>query len=790
MDDVISKLPQTVAVTTEGGSITESQVLWNPAPVKGSYDPTVKTAQTFKLSGVLNLPDAVSNPDELTAEIEVTVNAVKKYKVTVNGGSGSGEYEEKTTVPVVLTEVPADKVFTGWSIDKKNVLLNNPAAKSTFFTMPSEKVVVTANYRDKIANVALTGDVPKAGEALPTEVNCVADGVTATLAWTPSDTVAGYNKSYTAIVRLKADSASFYEFADDVSVTVNGNPVGSDNIAVNADKTITITYEITTDKAKLTGIEPLTAISGIAHGTAIADMPLPGFAVLNTEDGTKYAKVTWSNTPSSGSYDNDNTEAQTFTLEGTVTLPDDVDNSDDVSLTVSIGVTVSEADKVGAPVANIPGGTYPAEIDVTLTSTTDGASIYYTTDESEPTTESTLYEGAIKISGAAGAEVPTTVKAIAVKDDMQPSDVVTLEYNIAIPEPTYALTVTGGSGSGEYKAGETVTIMANAADKNKTFAGWEVSGIESLEAKETVTFIMPAETVTVTAKYNDKITQLNCTITEPQAGEKLVETITFDAAGIGKSLMYWMTGDTKARYGTEYWAFASVMPDSANFYEFADDVIVTVNNVPALSVEKSSDGSLTFYASYKTEKAKLSGIENPADITGVENGTALADILPKTVKITTNDADTNKAEVVWNTENVDYDPSKAEEQTFTVSGSVTLPENVENEGNISTDVTVKVTVKARIIPKAEIVIGDNIAYTDNTMTVSVNVENPTEETENGVMIAALYNESGVCVQVVRVSDNKAVLSRIEKGYVKVFLWDSLGTLKPILNPAQKNLTVE
>ena len=52
-------------------------------------------------------------------------------------------------------------------------------------------------------------------------------------------------------------------------------------------------------------------------------------------------------------------------------------------------------------------------------------------------------------------------------------------------------------------------------------------------------------------------------------------------------------------------------------------------------------------------------------------------------------------------ENVNYDPSNTEEQTFTVLGSVTLPETVENTDNISTNVTVKITVNAKIIPTPE-----------------------------------------------------------------------------------------
>ena len=62
--------------------------------------------------------------------------------------------------------------------------------------MPAENVVISAAYRDKIKNVELTVNEPTAGENLPTEVTCETEGVTASLVWTPNDTAAGYNKSY------------------------------------------------------------------------------------------------------------------------------------------------------------------------------------------------------------------------------------------------------------------------------------------------------------------------------------------------------------------------------------------------------------------------------------------------------------------------------------------------------------------------------------------------------------------------------------------------------------------
>ena len=64
-------------------------------------------------------------------------------------------------------------------------------------------------------------------------------------------------------------------------------------------------------------------------------------------------------------------------------------------------------------------------INVTITTTTSGASIYYTLDGSEPDATDTLYSSAISISGL------TTVKARAFKVDLPPSDTVGKSYTFS-----------------------------------------------------------------------------------------------------------------------------------------------------------------------------------------------------------------------------------------------------------------------------------------------------------------------------------------------------------------------
>ena len=99
------------------------------------------------------------------------------------------------------------------------------------------------------------------------------------------------------------------------------------------------------------------------------------------------------------------------------------------------------------PVFDPASGTYDQPISVTMTSETEGATIYYTIDGTEPTDASPEYTGAIDI------EQTTTVKARAYADGMDPSYIATANYTI--------ITLVEVSSVSELRAGATDGTIYN-----------------------------------------------------------------------------------------------------------------------------------------------------------------------------------------------------------------------------------------------------------------------------------------------------------------------------------------
>lgn len=96
---------------------------------------------------------------------------------------------------------------------------------------------------------------------------------------------------------------------------------------------------------------------------------------------------------------------------------------------------------------------------ITDRSSTAGVSIYYTTDDSTPTTSSTLYEGAITFNAT------DTIKAKSFASGYNASPISTQAFTIGVPTQvaTPAIKISGVDVSGEYTGDKTITFSSTTS---------------------------------------------------------------------------------------------------------------------------------------------------------------------------------------------------------------------------------------------------------------------------------------------------------------------------------------
>ena len=130
-----------------------------------------------------------------------------------------------------------------------------------------------------------------------------------------------------------------------------------------------------------------------------------------------------------------------------------------------------------------------------------------------------------------------------------------------------------------------------------------------------------------------------------------------------------------------------------------DGESITINNLSSPAKVIISGNNTIVYGSEFTVnfKSNLTGIYAPTAISGLANGTAKTATalgLPTTVTAQIKNDITVDLPVTWNIDDISYDPTSKEAQTFTVSGNITLPDYITNEDDIPLNSLVTVSVLA------------------------------------------------------------------------------------------------
>jgi len=162
------------------------------------------------------------------------------------------------------------------------------------------------------------------------------------------------------------------------------------------------------------------------------------------------------------------------------------------------GPSNPSVNRVAAPTASPAPGTYNAVQSVSLSCATPGASIYYTTDGSDPTNSETrmLYSEPVYVATTAA------IKALAVKSNLTDSEVKTFSYVIDLDSAAVEAdknTLQIGFAGSDSQSSVTQNINLPLTGTNGSVIAWSSSNETAVSLTGTITRTDTAQEVTLTA---------------------------------------------------------------------------------------------------------------------------------------------------------------------------------------------------------------------------------------------------------------------------------------------------
>ena len=233
---------------------------------------------------------------------------------------------------------------------------------------------------------------------------------------------------------------------DDCTVNITGATgsitiqFASSNKQIYIDEIRLVTASSTQEQVETPTFSPAAGTYTSAQSVTIS-CTTSGATIYYTTDGS-------TPTTSSSVYSSAIPVSSTTTIKA-MAVKSGMTNSEVATATYTINLP-----QVATPTFSPAAGTYTSAQSVTISSTTSGATIYYTTDGSTPTTSSSVYSSAISVSST------TTIKAMAVKSGYTNSEVATATYTINLPQ---AATPTFSPAAGTYTSAQSVTISSTTS---------------------------------------------------------------------------------------------------------------------------------------------------------------------------------------------------------------------------------------------------------------------------------------------------------------------------------------
>jgi hypothetical protein len=500
----------------------------------------------------------------ITVSISETVEALAVETGYTNSAIGSAAYVINGTVatptfsPAAGSYGPAQTVTISSTTSGATIYYttngSTPTTSSTQYTAP-----ITVSTSETVKALAVkTGYTNSAIGSAAYVIN----GTVATPTFSP---VAGtYGSAQTVTISSATSGATIY-------YTTNGSTPTTSSTQYTAPITVS-TSETVKALAVKTGYTN-SAIGSAAYviGNTVAT---PTFSPVAGSYGP--AQTVTISTTTSGATIYYTTNGSTPTTSSThYTSPITVSTSETVkALAVKSGYTNSAIGSaayvingaVATPTFSPAAGTYSGAQTVTISSATSGATIYYTTNGTTPTTSSTLYSSPITVS------VSETVKALAVKTGYTNSAIGSAVYTI---NGTTIATPTFSPGGGTYSSAQTVTISDATGGTAIYYTTDGTTPTTTSAVYSTPITVSTSETVKAIAAPGQGVTNGDFTTTPPMTpgnGTYIYDPTnvsgwTFSGATANSSSGSYGSG--VAEYGSP-WGFTAA-PDGANQVAFLQD---------------------------------------------------------------------------------------------------------------------------------------------------------------------------------------------------------------------------
>ena len=275
----------------------------------------------------------------------------------------------------------ATAVWAGQTAAQTNTVTVNPGASVTLTITPVTGLDANANPYQQTFTVNNVNDPAAMMEIATITATVTVQGISHDLTPNPNETLdfATAKNGYSAVdaktitytnngnipetVIMPVSQSGNYEITTEDSLTLAPNGEGRITFSVRpkaglavgsytetikvatesgfeATTPISAAFQVIKDTATITKIQQPSAVSGLPNGTkkSASSLNLPSAVVIETTAGNMKAAVSWN--VKGSSYRQSATDEQNFTVSGTITLPDGVDNDNNLNLATSIDVNV------------------------------------------------------------------------------------------------------------------------------------------------------------------------------------------------------------------------------------------------------------------------------------------------------------------------------------------------------------------------------------------------------------------------------------------------------------------